>query len=151
MAHVLYIGYDPASPSLARVAAACQEAGHAHQAVLHGLDAIAALDEGAHDIVVYEAKAPADDAITLAQIIRERPRAREPHVIALVDGPTVDDQVALMAAGVDLVFDAHVSASAFERVFRRALEQPARMPGLLESVAHAWLRAGTVTRDAVRA
>lgn len=143
MAHVLYIGYSPDAPELARVRSACERGGHALTDVLHGLDAIMAIDGGTWDIVVIEASSALEEVVTLAQIIRERPRATDPHVVVLVDQPQLQDQVALMAAGADLVFDSYVSTAAFERVFRRSLDQPERLPSFLESVTRAWARAGS--------
>ena len=143
MAHVLYIRYWSDASAIERARTACERGGHRLDDVRHSLEAIAALDEGPYDIVVFEASAPLGDAVALARSIRECRRLQDPHVIALLDGPTVEDQMALMAAGVDLVFDAFVSAASFERVFRRALAQPERLPGFLEAMTRAWLRVGT--------
>ncbi|MFV8817755.1 YfiR/HmsC family protein [Haliea sp. E17] len=77
--------------------------GHIVELAQNGREAVAALSQGAFDVVLMDVHMPVMDGLTATRTIRERERGTEAHVpiIAMTAGATTEDREQCFAAGMD--------------------------------------------------
>jgi signal transduction histidine kinase/ActR/RegA family two-component response regulator len=95
--------------------------GYTATAVEDGAQAVRELARAPFDVVLMDIQMPVMDGLEAMRVIRARPSARQPRIIAVTANASAADAAACAAAGADAFVTKPVSLAALERALAPAL------------------------------